>query len=129
MLFHSLGGEIAFAKTDAIVYFAALYLLYGSYFSLFTTFAGATPGMQFCNLAVVRLDGSLPDTRQLLWRSFGYLLSGVTMMMGFLWTLWDEDHFSWQDRISQTYITAAIPLDAGSSGIDTRQHTFAQNNK
>jgi hypothetical protein len=31
-------------------------------------------------------------------------------MLGFLWALWDEDHFTWQDRISQTYITAAAPV-------------------
>ena len=72
--------------------------------------AGATPGMQLRGLTVVRLDGSLPDTRQLLWRNFGYLLSGATLMLGFVWAIWDEDHFTWQDRMSQTYITAAAPL-------------------
>ena len=109
-LFRSLGGEVVLAKVDAIVYLAAFYLFYAQYFFLFTTFAGATPGMQLRGITIVRLDGSLPDTRQLLWRSFGYLLSGATMMLGFLWSLWDEDHFTWQDRISQTYITAATPL-------------------
>jgi uncharacterized RDD family membrane protein YckC len=92
------------------VYVATFYLFYAQYFVLFTTFAGATPGMQICGLTIVRLDGSLPDTRQLLWRSFGYVLSGATMMLGFLWSLWDEDRFTWQDRISQTYITAATPV-------------------
>ena len=109
-LFRSLGGELDCAKVDAIVYLATFYLFYAQYFFLFTTFAGATPGMQLRELTIVRLDGSLPDTRQLLWRSFGYLLSGATMMLGFLWALWDEDHFTWQDRISQTYITAATPV-------------------
>jgi hypothetical protein len=66
--------------------------------------------MQLRCLTIVRLDGSLPDTRQLLWRSFGYLLAGATLMLGFLWALWDEDHFTWQDRISQTYITATAPV-------------------
>ena len=41
---------------------------------------------------------------------FGYLLAGATLMLGFLWALWDEDHFTWQDRISQTYVTGAMPL-------------------
>ena len=109
-LFHSLGGQVVLEKVDAIVYLATFYLFYAQYFFLFTTFAGATPGMQLCGLTVVRLDGSLPDTRQLLWRSFGYLLSGATVMLGFVWSLWDEDHFTWQDRISQTYITAATPI-------------------
>jgi uncharacterized RDD family membrane protein YckC len=109
-LFRSLGGQLVLEKVDAIVYLATFYLFYAQYFFLFTTFAGATPGMQLCELTIVRLDGSLPDTRQLLWRSFGYLLSGATMMLGFLWSLWDEDRFTWQDRISQTYVTAATPV-------------------
>jgi uncharacterized RDD family membrane protein YckC len=109
-LFRSLGGQFVLEKADAIVYLAAFYLFYAQYFFLFTTFAGATPGMQLQCLTIVRLDGSLPDTSQLLWRSFGYLLSGATLMLGFLWALWDEDHFTWQDRISQTYITGASPV-------------------
>ena len=109
-LFRSLGGEIAFDKATLAIYLVVLYLFYGLYFSLFTTLAGATPGMQLVGLSVVRLDGSLPDTRQLVWRSFGYLLAGTTLTLGFIWALWDDDRFTWQDRISQTYITAALPL-------------------
>ena len=125
-LFRSLGGEITFAKTDAIVYLVVGYLFYALYFFLFITLAGATPGMQFRGLTIVRLDGSLPDTRQLLWRSFGYVLSGTTLMLGFLWALWDEDRFTWQDRISQTYVTAAAPIsDAGSFHVAAGRHTFA----
>ena len=121
-LFHSLGGTLAFAKVDAAVYVATFFLLYIQYFGLFTTFAGATPGMQLRGLYVVRLDGTLPDTRQLLWRSFGYILSGGTLMLGFLWSLWDEDHFTWQDRISQTFLTATTPLnDEQSIGLIGRQ--------
>jgi uncharacterized RDD family membrane protein YckC len=125
-LFRSLGGQITLEKMDAIVYLAVAYLFYALYFFIFTTLAGATPGMQLRGLTIVRLDGSLPDSRQLLWRDFGYLLSGATLMLGFIWALWDEDRFTWQDRISQTYITAAAPLsDADSQEISTNQHHFA----
>jgi uncharacterized RDD family membrane protein YckC len=108
-LFRSLGGQLVLEKVDAIVYLAVFYLFYAQYFFLFTTFAGSTPGMQLRGLTVVRLDGSLPDSSQLLWRSFGYLLSGAAFMLGYVWALWDEDRFTWQDRISQTYITSAMP--------------------
>jgi uncharacterized RDD family membrane protein YckC len=126
-LFRSLGGQLVLEKVDAIVYVSTFYLFYAQYFFLFTTFAGATPGMQICGLTIVRLDGSLPDTRQLLWRSFGYLLSGATMLLGFLWSLWDEDRFTWQDRISQTYITAATPvMEPGQFQVSPAQrHRFA----
>ncbi len=109
-LFRSLGGQVVVEKADAVVYLAAFFLFYALYFSLFTTCAEATPGMQLLCLTTVRLDGRPPDTRQLLWRSFGYLLAGATLMLGFVWALWDEDHFTWQDRISQTYVTGAMPL-------------------
>jgi uncharacterized RDD family membrane protein YckC len=109
-LFRSLGGQITLAKVDALVYASVLYLFYGLYFFVFTIFAGSTPGMQLRNLTCVRMDGSLPDTEQLLWRSFGYLLSAATLCLGFAWSFWDEDHFTWQDRISHTYITASMPL-------------------
>src|SRR5580692_8131946 len=78
-------------------------------------------------LRELRLECSLPDTRQLLWRSFGYLLSGATLMLGFLWSLWDEDRFTWQDRISQTYVTAATPVTEPSEFQvhPTQRHRFA----
>ena len=109
-LFRYIGGRIGFGKVDILVFATIIYLFYALYFFIFNTLAGITPGMQLCGLSCVRLDGSLPDTAQLLWRGFGYLLSGTAMSFGFLWSLWDEDSFTWQDRISQTYLTAASPL-------------------
>jgi uncharacterized RDD family membrane protein YckC len=126
-LFRSLGGQLLAEKADAAVYLAAFFLFYALYFSLFTTFAEATPGMQLLCLTTVRLDGTLPDTRQLLWRSFGYVLAGATLMLGFLWALWDEDHFTWQDRISQTYITAAAPVvEPDALELPPGRHSFAR---
>jgi len=124
-LFRSLGGQITIDKMDAVVYVAIAYLFYSVYLSLFTTLAGATPGMQLRGLTIVRLDGSLPDTRQVVWRSFGYVISGATLMLGYIWALWDEDHFTWHDRISQTYITAASPVSGFDSFEMVRARTFA----
>jgi uncharacterized RDD family membrane protein YckC len=123
-LFRSLVGPVALERLNAVVYLAAFYLFYAQYFFLFTVFAGATPGMQLRELTVVRLDGTLPDTRQLMWRSFGYLLSGATFMLGFLWSVGDEDRFTWQDRISQTYITAAMPtVEPDAFEVPVSRHT------
>lgn len=107
VLFGSLGGQFSFGKFDAVVYGLTFFLFYAQYFAFFTVLGGATPGMRLMGLAVVSFDGDAPPTRQLLWRSFGYLVSGGTFLLGFLWSLWDEDHLTWHDRISQTYLTAA----------------------
>lgn len=117
-LFSSLGGHFSLDKMDAIVSAAAFFLFYASYFTLFTFFGGYTPGMQLRRLIVVNADGAPPSFRQLFWRSFGYVVSGGTLLLGFLWSVWDEDHLTWQDRISQTYVTAAAPL-LGSNSLDS----------
>lgn len=113
-LFRSMGGQLGFMRMDLAVYAATFFLIYAIYFCLFTLFSGSTPGMRAGGLAVVALDGTFPETRQLLWRSFGYLLSGATLMLGFLWALWDDDRMTWHDRISQTYISPAHDDDSDS---------------
>ncbi len=122
MLFRSLGGHFSFSKSDAAVYAATLVLFYAQYFALFTIFGGSTPGMLLRGLRVVSFDGNSPTQQQLLWRSFGYVVSGGTAFLGFLWALWDEDHLTWQDRISQTYLTAVASAD-DSEPIITPQDT------
>jgi uncharacterized RDD family membrane protein YckC len=121
-LFRALGGHIALSRVDALVQLATLGLLYAQYVALFTYFAGATPGMTLRGLRVVSLDGLEPSPRQLLWRSFGYLVSAGTMMLGFVWALWDEDQLSWHDRISQTCITT----DAAFAGEPCGQPSATQ---
>ncbi len=106
-LFTALGGRIGFNKVDEVVTGAALALFYAQYFALFTVFGGSTPGMMIRGLCVISFDGSVPTSRQMAWRSFGYLVSAVACKLGFVWALWDEDHLCWQDRISQTYLTPA----------------------
>jgi uncharacterized RDD family membrane protein YckC len=106
ILFHACGGRFTLSKVDALVTAATLGLFYTQYITLFTYFGAATPGMTLRGLRVVSLDGLDPSPEQLLWRSFGYLVSAGTMMLGFLWALWDEDQLSWHDRISQTCITS-----------------------
>lgn len=104
-LFTVLGGHIGFNKTDVAVAGATLVLFYAQYFALFTVFGGSTPGMMLGGLRVASFDGNVPTSRQMAWRSFGYLISAGTCFLGFLWALWDEDQLCWHDRISQTYLT------------------------
>ncbi len=103
-LYAGFGGKLLPSKLDFLVCAGALTLLYAQYFTLFTVMGGATPGMMFTGLRVVTFEGESPAPSRLLWRSFGYLISGVTALLGFCWALADEDRLTWHDRISQTYI-------------------------
>ncbi len=106
-LFGSLGGNFRFGRLDLLVYGVTFFLFYVQYFVLFTAFGGVTPGMGMRGLRVVAFDGNPAGARQLVWRSFGYIISAATMMLGFLWAMWDDDTLTWHDRMSQTYLTAA----------------------
>jgi uncharacterized RDD family membrane protein YckC len=107
LLFHALGGEFSLSRFGLAACLASAYLVYAQYFVLFTVFTGVTPGMMLRGLEVLALDGRPPSTRHLLWRSFGYLISAAAVFLGFLWAGWDDDHLTWHDRISQTYVTPA----------------------
>jgi uncharacterized RDD family membrane protein YckC len=109
-LFGSLGGQFTVSKLSAAVYSVAFAIVYLQYFSLFTVFGGTTPGMMLRNLQVIAFSGDEPSPRQLLLRSAGYLLSGGTFCLGFLWALWDEDSLTWHDRMSRTFLSVAETL-------------------
>ena len=112
-LFTVLGGHIGLNKLDLAVAGATFTLFYAQYFALFTVFGGSTPGMMLRGLRVVSFDGGIPTSRQMAWRSFGYLISAGSCLLGFLWALWDDDHLCWQDRISQTYLTPNEEITPG----------------
>jgi len=106
-LFGSLGGQFTVSKLSAAVYAATLAIVYLQYFALFTIFGGTTPGMMLRGLQVTSFDGDPPRPRQMLLRSFGYVLSAGTFFLGFLWACWDEDALTWHDRLSRTYLSVA----------------------
>jgi uncharacterized RDD family membrane protein YckC len=109
-LFQSLGGHLEFSKVTLVIYGAAFLLFFAAYFLIFMVLGGATPGMALLRLTTVRFDGNAPDTGQLAWRSFGYVLSAATLLLGFLWALWDEQGLTWHDRMSQTFLTESEPF-------------------
>lgn len=65
---------------------------------------GSTPGMRYANLAFCTFDDELPTQDQLRRRLVIMLLSLVPVGLGMVWALFDEDHLSWHDRISGTYV-------------------------
>jgi uncharacterized RDD family membrane protein YckC len=117
-LFAAFGGRLAPVRLDAFICGSIAALLYVQYFVLFSMLGGATPGMMMTALRVVGFDGSAPKPRQLMMRGVGYVISGGMAMLGFLWAFWDEDHLSWHDRISQTYIISAEDLSKAISAAE-----------
>lgn len=81
--------------------FAVLLTLY---WAAYLRLLGSTAGMHWTGLRVLNLDGEPPDTQQRWTRAFGAVLSAAAMGVGFLWSLFDEQHFTWHDRLSKTFV-------------------------
>ena len=68
----------------------------------FWTHGGQSLGMRAWRLRVVRWDGEPLRLRDALIRYAAAWLSALVFGLGFLWSLWDRDRYTWHDRLSQT---------------------------
>jgi len=82
----------------------ALFAITALYMTLFFTLAQATPGMKYARLQLSTFGGELPTRAQRLRRLATITLSVLSLGLGFLWSLFDEERLCWHDRLSQTYV-------------------------
>jgi uncharacterized RDD family membrane protein YckC len=98
------GGEFVANKLNYMVFGASL-LLIGMAYGLTYTIAGSeTFGMKCAQLKLVTFDGFKPDGKQRVLRFAGSCLS-LSIGLGLLWSIWDEESLGWQDHISRTFPT------------------------
>ena len=80
----------------------------GIYATLMTVYFGGTIGKRVMNLRVVNLDGSRPTANTLALRYIiGYPISGVFILLGFIWAIFDNQKQAWHDKIANTYVVTA----------------------
>jgi uncharacterized RDD family membrane protein YckC len=84
----------------AVCFFALLVI----YLFLFMLSASQTPGMKRFGLIVVNKNGDLLNPAEACMRGFGYLISVLPLLLGFIWMCIDPEHLTWADKISFTYI-------------------------
>ena len=75
-------------------------VLYQAFFLLVMM---STPGMMYAGIAFCTFDDERPTRVQLRKRVTALLASVLPMGLGIAWSIFDEDHLSWHDRISRTY--------------------------
>ena len=86
------------------IYGAAYLLLLVVYFVLFMLSTSQTTGMRMQRLIAVDRRGYPLQPPAALGRGFGYLISALPVMAGFVWAFVDPEHLSWADRVSGTFI-------------------------
>ena len=86
------------------IYGLCFFTLVAIYFFLFMLSASQTPGMKRRRLVVVTKDGQPLGPKDACMRGFGYLISILPVLLGFVWMLIDPEHLTWADKVSGTYI-------------------------
>ncbi|HKW25536.1 MAG TPA: RDD family protein [Terriglobales bacterium] len=86
-------------------------ILWAVFEYVFLVYTGSTPGMRLTGLRLSDYDGSVPDRSTRRWRALAMALSAVSLGLGFLWCLLDEDTLCWHDRITRTYLDAGAPAE------------------
>jgi uncharacterized RDD family membrane protein YckC len=74
------------------------------YVTLSYVLGKGTPGMRYAGLSLCTFDGQSPTRAQRCVRLVALLLSVLPAGLGVLWAIFDEDHLSWHDRLSATYL-------------------------
>jgi hypothetical protein len=92
-------GKLALALGTMICIF-----FWSIYQYLFLVYAGVTPGMQMAQLELTSFEGCVPARRTRAHRALASVLSCISLGMGFVWSLFDEDSLGWHDRITRTYL-------------------------
>lgn len=81
-----------------------LLFFWGAYHYLFLVFQGTTVGMQMAQLELSNFEGCVPPRATRAARAFALVLSCISLGLGFVYSLFDEDSLGWHDRITRTYL-------------------------
>jgi len=93
--------ELRILEINAVAALLGIGLLYHI---LFFTLGESTPGMKYAHLSLCTFEDQRPSRAQLHFRLGALLLSLAPVGLGIAWAIFDEDHLSWHDRLSHTYL-------------------------
>jgi len=88
--------EVELGSAVALAVLAVLYMAF------FFTVAAATPGMKWARISLCTFGGEKPARGQRYARLWALALSLLPVGLGVVWSIFDEDHLSWHDRLSGT---------------------------
>lgn len=91
-------------KSAEVCGVAAVLVIGVLYQMFFLSVAKMTPGMRYAQISLCTFDDETPSPEQLRGRMGALLLSLIPMGLGLVWAIFDEDHMSWHDRFSRTYL-------------------------
>ncbi len=101
----ALGAQQTLAiRTAELLGASALVAAGLAYHTFFCLLSLRTPGMRYAGLALSTFEDAMPTREQMRRRLGAMALSMLPLGLGMVWSVFDEDHLSWHDRFSQTYL-------------------------
>ena len=88
-------------EPSAILGLVAIIVVYQLFFF---ALGSATPGMKWAHISLNTLKDERPSRGQRCGRLLALLLSLLPVGLGVAWSIFDENHLSWHDRLSRTYM-------------------------
>jgi uncharacterized RDD family membrane protein YckC len=75
------------------------------YFIILTVLYGQTLGKMICGIKVVRTDEKPNSWGSIILReTIGKLVSGIVLLLGFIWAAFDKRKQGWHDKMANTYV-------------------------
>jgi uncharacterized RDD family membrane protein YckC len=79
------------------------------YLLLFQIVLGETPGMRVTRTRIIDVYGDSPSAARAVVRTLGYLVSVMTLGLGFLWVGFDSERRGLHDWLAGTYVVLVHP--------------------
>ena len=70
----------------------------------FWVWRGQTPGKMAAGIKIIRTDSSPVKWQSAIYRCLGYIVSVLTLFIGFIWVAFDGRKQGVQDKIADTYV-------------------------
>ena len=126
--------QIAVMETLSKILLSGLFALLfsASYYVFFWSLAGQTPGKMLMGLKVISTRGKPISVNQAVRRVLGYVLSIISLWIGFLWILVDNRRQGWHDKIAGTLVVYVWEARAGpyvSEMVSRRQDESGQESR
>ncbi|HYP15238.1 MAG TPA: RDD family protein [Bryobacteraceae bacterium] len=88
------------------VFAVAAFVLIAAFYRLLFCFGNSdTLGCHWAGLRLLNFDGRLPTRRERLNRALSSVVSILSIGIGFLWAVFDEERLAWHDYMSKTFPT------------------------
>jgi uncharacterized RDD family membrane protein YckC len=104
LILGSVSGIIAYFFPSPIVWSTSGVAISIVYWMGFWVWRGQTPGKMAVGVKVIRTDSSPVKWQCAICRCLGYVVSAITLFIGFIWVAFDGRKQGIHDKIADTYV-------------------------